>query len=71
MELAVELAIQQAKWADALILAAQVTQGNHPRIWPLWLGSESLCYTMIEYFFWGRAIVFHFVEPLLRFDKLW
>ena len=25
MELAVELAVQQAKWADALILAAQVS----------------------------------------------
>jgi hypothetical protein len=27
MELAVELAVQQAKWADALILAAQVPVG--------------------------------------------
>jgi hypothetical protein len=27
MELAVELAVQQAKWADALILAAQVSEG--------------------------------------------
>ncbi len=26
MELAVDLAVQQAKWADALILAAQVSE---------------------------------------------